>query len=176
LSELHSAAASLGVTLDATGSTNGTPRSVAFNVHGFRVAVHPATGALRILYSVQAADAGRVINPMQCRAQVEGGIAQALGAALFEEVVIDAQGRVVTPSFRTYHLPAFSDIPHTEVLFADTNDPLGPYGAKSMSESPYNPVAPALGNAIRDATGVRYYTMPFKPDRIYAPPVGEAAE
>jgi CO/xanthine dehydrogenase Mo-binding subunit len=45
-----------------------------------------------------------------------------------------------------------------------------------MSESPYNPVAPALGNAIRDATGVRYYTMPFKPDRIYAPPVGEAAE
>jgi hypothetical protein len=176
LSELHSAAASLGVTLDATGSTNGTPRSLAFNVQGFRVAVNPATGALRILYSVQAADAGRVINPMQCRAQVEGGIAQALGAALFEEVVIDAQGRVVTPSFRSYHLPAFSDIPRTEVLFADTNDPLGPYGAKSMSESPYNPVAPALGNAIRDATGVRYHAMPFKPDRIYAPLNAEAAE
>jgi putative selenate reductase molybdopterin-binding subunit len=176
LSELHSAAASLGVALSATGSTNGNPRSLAFNVHGIRVAVHPQSGALRILYSVQAADAGRVINPMQCRAQVEGGVAQALGAALFEEVVIDAQGRVATPSFRTYHLPAFSDIPRTEVLFADTHDPLGPYGAKSMSESPYNPVAPALGNAIRDATGVRFYALPFKPDRIYAPLVGEAAE
>jgi putative selenate reductase molybdopterin-binding subunit len=175
LSELHSAAASLGVELSASGSTNGNPRSLAFNVHGIRVAVHPRTGALRILYSVQAADAGTVINPMQCRAQVEGGVAQALGAALFEEVVIDGEGRVVTPSFRTYHLPAFSDIPRTEVLFADTNDPLGPYGAKSMSESPYNPVAPALGNAIRDATGVRYYALPFKPDRIYAPLVGEAA-
>jgi putative selenate reductase molybdopterin-binding subunit len=175
LSELHSAAATRGVELAATGSTNGKPRTLGFNVHGMRVAVHPRTGVIRILYSVQAADAGRVINPMQCRAQVEGGVAQALGAALFEEVVIDETGRVVTPSLRTYHLPAFSDIPRTEVLFADTNDPLGPYGAKSMSESPYNPVAPALGNAIRDATGVRYYALPFKPDRIYAPLVGEAA-
>jgi hypothetical protein len=176
LRELHSAAARLGVELAATGSTNGTPRTLGFNVHGMRVAVHPKTGAIRILYSVQAADAGRVINPIQCRAQVEGGVAQALGAALFEEVVIDDKGRVVTPSFRTYHLPAFSDIPRTEVFFADTDSALGPYGAKSMSESPYNPVAPALGNAIRDATGVRYYAIPFKPDRIYAPLVGEAAE
>ncbi|HEY2754642.1 MAG TPA: molybdopterin cofactor-binding domain-containing protein [Pseudolabrys sp.] len=176
LSELHSAAATLGVELTATGSTNGTPRTLGFNVHGTRVAVHPKTGAIRILYSVHAADAGRVINPMQCRAQVEGGVAQALGAALFEEVVIDDKGRVVTPSFRTYHLPAFSDIPRTEVLFADTDSALGPYGAKSMSESPYNPVAPALGNAIRDATGVRYYALPFKPDRIYAPLNKEAEE
>ncbi len=151
-----------------TGTANGSPRSVAFNVQGFRVAVHPVSGEIRILKSVQAADAGTVINPMQCRAQVEGGVAQALGAALFEEVVVDDQGRVTTPSFRTYHLPAFADIPRTEVLFAKTTDKLGPYGAKSMSESPYNPVAAALGNAIRDATGVRFYKLPFKPDRIFA--------
>src|SRR5665647_2731841 len=68
------------------------PRSVAFNVQGFRVAVHPVSGEIRILKSVQAADAGTVINPMQCRAQVEGGVAQALGAALFEEVVVDDNG------------------------------------------------------------------------------------
>jgi putative selenate reductase molybdopterin-binding subunit len=176
LRDLASAAASLGVDLAATGSTDGTPRSVAFNVQGFRVAVQPSTGEVRILYSVQAADAGRVINPMQCRAQVEGAVAQALGAALFEEVVIDAEGRVVTPSFRTYHLPAFGDFPRTEVLFADTYDTVGPLGAKSMSESAYNPVAPALGNAIRDATGVRYQAIPFRPDRIYAPLNRETAE
>ena len=76
--------------------------------------------------------------------------------------------RVTTPSFRTYHLPALADVPRTEVLFAKTHDSLGPYGAKSMSESPYNPVAAALGNAIRDATGVRCYRLPFKPDRVYA--------
>ncbi len=132
------------------------------------MAVHRVSGEVRILKSVQAADAGTVINPMQCRAQVEGGVAQALGAALFEEVVVDGSGRVTTPSFRTYRLPAFADVPRTQVLFAKTSDTLGPYGAKSMSESPYNPVAAALGNALRDATGVRFYTLPFKPDRIFA--------
>lgn len=168
LSDLHGEATICGADLSATGTANGSPRSVAFNVQGFRVAVHKVSGEIRILKSVQAADAGTVINPMQCRAQIEGGVAQALGAALFEEVVVDDQGRVTTPSFRTYHLPAFADIPRTEVLFAMTTDRLGPYGAKSMSESPYNPVAAALGNAIRDATGVRFYRLPFKPDRIFA--------
>jgi CO/xanthine dehydrogenase Mo-binding subunit len=126
------------------------------------------SGEIRILKSVQAADAGTVINPMQCRGQIEGGVAQALGAALYEELVIDAAGRVVNPALRHYHLPALADLPRTEVLFADTCDTLGPFGAKSMSESPYNPVAAALGNAIRDATGVRLTTLPFKPDRIFA--------
>jgi CO/xanthine dehydrogenase Mo-binding subunit len=168
LSELHTAATAAGIALTATGTAKGSPRSVAFNVQGFRVAVHPVSGEVRILKSVQAADAGTVINPMQCRAQIEGGVAQAIGAALFEEMVVDDQGRVTTPSFRTYHLPTFADIPRTEVLFANTCDKLGPYGAKSMSESPYNPVAAALGNAIRDATGVRFHDLPFKPDRIFA--------
>jgi CO/xanthine dehydrogenase Mo-binding subunit/aerobic-type carbon monoxide dehydrogenase small subunit (CoxS/CutS family) len=167
LSELYGAATAASIELKATGTTNGSPRSVAFNVQGFRVAVHPVSGEIRILKSVQAADAGTVINPMQCRAQVEGGVAQAIGAAMLEEVLVDDTGRVTTPSFRTYRLPAFADIPRTEVLFAKTRDQLGPYGAKSMSESPYNPVAAALGNAIRDATGVRFYSLPFKPDRIF---------
>ena len=105
---------------------------------------------------MQAADAGRVANPMQCRGQVEGGVAQSLGAALYEEMVIDDNGRVINPKFRDYHLPSFADVPRTEVLFADTSDTLGPMGAKSMSESPYNPVAAALGNAIANATGIRF--------------------
>jgi CO/xanthine dehydrogenase Mo-binding subunit len=169
LTDLQRAAVAAGVELSASGHSDGMRRSVAFNVQGFRVAVNPVTGEIRILKSVQAADAGTVINPMQCRGQVEGGVAQALGAALFEEVVVDASGRVVNPAFRNYHLPAFVDVPRTQVLFADTSDTLGPSGAKSMSESPYNPVAAALGNAIRDATGVRFYKLPFKPDRIFAP-------
>ena len=168
LTELHKAAAAAGIDLAAQGHTDGSPRSVAFNVHGFRVAVNPVSGEIRILKSVQAADAGFVINPMQCRAQVEGGVAQALGAALFEEVVIDESGQVVNGAFRNYHLPAFADVPRTEVLFADTQDALGPFGAKSMSESPYNPVGAALANAVRDATGVRFFALPLKPDRIFA--------
>ena len=156
-----------GRTISAHGNSCGTPRSVAFNVQGFRVAVNNGTGEIKILKSVQAADAGRVANPMQCRGQVEGGVAQSLGAALYEEMVIDEDGRVINPRFRDYHLPSFVDVPRTEVLFADTHDSIGPMGAKSMSESPYNPVAAAMGNALRDATGIRFTSTPFKPDRLF---------
>ncbi len=168
LVDLHKKATAAGVDLSAHGHTDGTPRSVAFNVQGFRVAVSPVSGEIRILKSVQAADAGFVINPMQCRGQIEGGVAQALGAALYEEIVIDDEGRVANSTIRNYHVPAFGDVPRTEVLFADTHDTLGPLGAKSMSESPYNPVGAALANAVRDATGVRFYALPLKPDRIHA--------
>ncbi|WP_315834148.1 molybdopterin-dependent oxidoreductase [Bradyrhizobium prioriisuperbiae] len=167
LTEIAAATRTQGNALSGHGHSNGSPRSVAFNVQGFRVAVHSGTGELRILDSVQAADAGRVVNPMQCRGQVEGGVAQGIGAALYEEVILDAEGRVVNAKFRDYHLPSFADLPRTEVLFAQTSDTVGPLGAKSMSESPYNPVAAALGNAIADATGIRFRDLPFKPDRLF---------
>jgi putative selenate reductase molybdopterin-binding subunit len=167
LAELARQAALAGRKLAASATTLGTPRSVAFNVQGFRVAVNRATGEIKILRSVHAADAGRVINPMQCRGQIEGGVAQALGAALYEEIAIGGDGRVANPSFRNYRIPSFADVPRTEVLFADTNDRLGPFGAKSMSESPYNPVAAALANALADATGIRFHATPFRPDRIF---------
>jgi CO/xanthine dehydrogenase Mo-binding subunit/aerobic-type carbon monoxide dehydrogenase small subunit (CoxS/CutS family) len=165
--KLATAARGLGKVLSASGTSAGTPRSVAFNVQGFRIAANKDTGEIRILKSVHAADAGRVANPMQCRGQIEGGVAQSLGAALYEEMVIDDGGRVMNPKFRDYHLPSFADIPRTEVYFADTKDALGPMGAKSMSESPYNPLAAALGNALADATGIRFTSVPFKPDRIW---------
>jgi CO/xanthine dehydrogenase Mo-binding subunit len=82
-------------------------------------------------------------------------------------MVIDDKGRVVNPNFRNYHLPQFGDVPRTEVLFADTTDAIGPFGAKSMSESPYNPVGAAMGNALFNATGIRFTKTPFKPDRIF---------
>jgi CO/xanthine dehydrogenase Mo-binding subunit len=154
--------------LSAEATSDGTPRTVSFNVQGFRVAVRPATGEIRILHSVQAADAGTVINPRQCRGQVEGGVAQALGAALYEHMDIDVTGRVTTRTFRAYHLPQFGDVPRTEVHFARSSDPLGPLGAKPMSEAPFNPVAPALANAIRDATGRRLTELPFTRDRVFA--------
>jgi CO/xanthine dehydrogenase Mo-binding subunit/aerobic-type carbon monoxide dehydrogenase small subunit (CoxS/CutS family) len=167
LAQLAEAARAQGQALSANGTSTGTPRSVAFNVQGFRIAVNKGTGEIKILKSVHAADAGRLANPMQCRGQVEGGVAQSLGAVLYEEMVIDDGGRIVNPKFRDYHLPSFADIPRTEVYFADTADSIGPMGAKSMSESPYNPVAAALGNALADATGIRFTSVPFKPDRIW---------
>ena len=151
----------------ATGSEDGALRSIAFNVQAFRVAVDTGTGAVRILQSVHAADAGTVMNPQQCLGQVEGGVAQGIGSSLYEEIMLDGKGVPITPVFRTYRVPQMADIPDTEVYFAETSDDLGPYGAKSMSESPYNPVAPALANAIRRAIGVRPHETPMSRDRIW---------
>ncbi|MET9025193.1 molybdopterin cofactor-binding domain-containing protein [Nocardia sp. NPDC004168] len=156
-----------GGDLTARAEHDGSPRSVSFNVHAFRVAVHPDTGAVRILQSIQAADAGTVLNPVQCRGQIEGGAAQAIGTALYEDMR-SAHGVVGAQTLRHYHIPQFADVPRTEVYFAETSDALGPLGAKSMSESPYNPVAPALANAIRDAVGVRLYGLPMTADRVWA--------
>ncbi|MFR9752918.1 molybdopterin-dependent oxidoreductase [Nocardia sp. 004] len=156
-----------GGELIAHGEHGGSPRSVSFNVHAFRVAVHPDTGSVRILQSIQAVDAGTVLNPVQCLGQVEGGIAQAIGTSLYEDMRSE-DGVVLTRGLRQYHVPQFADIPRTEVYFAETFDTLGPLGAKSMGESPYNPVAPALANAIRDAVGVRLVRLPMSADRIWA--------
>ncbi|EOM75205.1 putative carbon monoxide dehydrogenase large subunit [Rhodococcus rhodnii LMG 5362] len=156
-----------GGPITADGNNGGSPRSLVFNVQGFRVAVNETTGQVKILQSVQAGDAGTILNPNQCRGQVEGGVAQAIGSALFEEMLLE-NGRVTNPTLRGYHIPQLSDVPETEVYFADTYDEVGPHGAKSMSESPYNPVAPALSNAIADAVGVRLRTLPMTPARIWA--------
>ncbi|UGT58093.1 molybdopterin cofactor-binding domain-containing protein [Nocardia asteroides] len=152
--------------LRAHGTHAGTPRSVSFNVHAFRVAVRPSTGEVRVLQSIQVADAGTVVNPVQLRGQVEGGVAQAIGTALYEDMRTE-HGVVTTRTLRHYHLPQVADLPRTEVYFAETTDELGPLGAKSMSESPYNPVAPALANAIRDAVGARPDRLPMTADRVW---------
>ncbi|MFD8063100.1 molybdopterin-dependent oxidoreductase [Streptomyces cyaneofuscatus] len=167
LKELSQAARAAGRELSADGHWGGSPRSVAFNAQWFRLAVDPGTGEIRILRSVHAADAGKVMNPMQCRGQVEGGVAQALGATLFENVRLDERGEVTTAAFRRYRLPQYADVPRTEVHFMETSDAIGPLGAKSMSESPFNPVAPAFANALRDATGIRFTELPLTRDRVW---------
>ncbi|WP_062201714.1 molybdopterin-dependent oxidoreductase [Demequina salsinemoris] len=175
---VHAAAIALKARLDSgeaippegltgEGSTDGMIRSLAFNVQAFRVAVDLETGSVRILQSIQAADAGVVLNPAQCRGQIEGGVAQGIGSALYEEILVGDEGSPANPAFRTYRVPQSADVPDTEVYFAETSDELGPFGAKSMSESPYNPVAPALANAIRRAIGARPYEIPMSRDRVW---------
>jgi putative selenate reductase molybdopterin-binding subunit len=167
LTELFALATRDGFKLNAVRKAYCAPRTVAFNVHGFRIAVHRVTAEIRILQSVHAADAGTVLNPMQCRGQVEGAIAQGIGWCLTERMVTNEKGEIINPTFRNYRIPAFADIPRSEVYFAGTNDQIGPLGAKSMSESPINPVAPALGNALADATGIRFETPEYSAPLIF---------
>lgn len=80
---------------------------------------------------------------------------------------MDERGEVTTAAFRRYCLPHYADVPRTEVHFMETSDAIGPLGAKSMSESPFNPVAPAFANALRDATGIRFTQTPVTRDIVW---------
>jgi putative selenate reductase molybdopterin-binding subunit len=167
LTEIYGRATGDGIKLNAFRKAYASPRSVSFNVHGFRLAVHRVTGEIDILQSVHAADAGTVMNPLQCTGQIEGGVAQGIGWSMIENMFFDERGAVTNPTLRNYRIPAFADIPRTEVYFATTTDTVGPMGAKSMSESPVNPVAAAMANALADATGIRFAKLPFTPPRLF---------
>src|SRR6516165_4288556 len=168
LSELYAIGTRERHRFEARRKSYLSPRSIAFNVHGVRVAVNRVTAEIRILHSVHAADIGRLINPMQCRGQIDGAIAMGFGWALTENMVHDTNGAIVNPSLRNYRIPAFADVPASEVFFADTYDRIGPLGAKSQGECAINPVAPAITNAVANATGIRFAHLPLTPDRIFA--------
>jgi CO/xanthine dehydrogenase Mo-binding subunit len=168
LTELYAAGANEGEDFVAFRKAYGSPRTVAFIAYGVRLAVHRVSGEIRLLFSIEAVDTGAVINPNQVRGQVIGGVVQGIGYALQEKMVYDEAGAVVNPTLRNYRIPAFADAPVTEVFFADTYDRIGPLGAKSVAENTINPVAPAVGNALKAATGVRFTALPFSEDRIFS--------
>ena len=90
------------------------------------------------------------------------------GWALYEKMVYDDNGTMVNPALRDYRIPAFADVPRSELYFADTYDTVGPLGAKAQGECAINCVAPAIANAVANATGVRFPDLPLTPDRIFA--------
>lgn len=167
LVELYTAGIGEGHRFESRRKAYLSPRTVAFNVHGVRVAVHRVTGEIKILQSVHAADIGRLINPMQCRGQIEGSIAMGVGWALYERMMYDKNGAMVNPALRNYRIPTFADVPRSEVYFADTYDTIGPLGAKAQGECAINPVAPAIANAVANATGIRFPDLPLTPDRVF---------
>ncbi len=167
LAELHAEGAKVGDRFVVRRKAYLSPRSVGFNVQGVRLAVHRVTGEIMILQSVHAADVGRLINPMQCRGQLDGAIAMGFGWALYEKMVYDENGAMVNPALRDYRIPAFADVPRSELYFADTYDKVGPLGAKAQGECAINAVAPAIANAVANATGARFPDLPLTPDRIF---------
>ena len=102
-----------------------------------------------------------------CRGQLDGAIAMGFGWALYEKMVYDARGVMLNPALRDYRIPAFADVPRSEIYFADTYDKIGPLGAKAQGDCGINCVAPAIVNAVADATGVRFTSLPLSPERIF---------
>ncbi|MEV5885262.1 molybdopterin-dependent oxidoreductase [Streptomyces sp. NPDC052020] len=152
----------------ATVSADDAVPCLAFSAQWFRVEVAPDTGLVRILDSVHVADAGTVMDAAQCRGQIEGAVVQGVGTALREELPTDAEGRITTTGLRTYLVPHFGEVPPTEVHLLRPRDQDEPAMPKPMSELPFNSVAAALANAVRDAAGVRFTTLPLRPDAVWA--------
>ena len=149
------------------GSANHIVNS--FGAHFVEVEVDTDTGRVRILRYVAAHDSGRIINPRAALNQAEGAVSQMLGFALSEELVTDAAtGVTLNPGYLEHKSPTILDYPDIQVIFADIVDPVGPLGAKGLGEVPTVGVAPAIANAIYDATGVRLRRTPFTPDRVLA--------
>ena len=116
---------------------------------------------------VAAHDSGRILNPRLAVNQVEGGVSQMLGFTLTEQMLTDPNfGATLNASFLEHKSPTILEYPDIEVIFADVVDPVGPYGAKALGEPPSVGVAPAVVNAIRDATGVEVRDLPATPDKV----------
>lgn len=137
----------------------------AFATHVAEVEVDVETGVVTVLQLIAVHDSGRVINPMSCEGQVEGGLMQGLGYALTEEYAFQ-DGKLLNPNFTDYRVPTSLDVPDLKVLFVETEDPNGPYGAKSVGEMAMVPTAAAIANAIYDAVGVRLTELPMTSERV----------
>ncbi len=149
-------------TLDENGQ--GTPYAVfGYGAQMAEVEVNLALGTTRVRHIVAAHDVGRVINPVLAEGQIEGGIAQGLGLALMEEFV---PGR--TENLHDYLIPTIGDMPPVTSILIEKPDPEGPMGAKGLGEHVLIPTAPAILNAIRQATGVTITKVPALPHRVRA--------
>ncbi len=151
----------------ASGLLFPTFPTPTYHVHLAEVEVDTATGRVDVLRYVVAQEVGKTINPTGVRGQVQGGVAQGLGYALYESLEI-ADARYRQRTLETYRLPLAVDVPEVQVLLLEHGDPAGPYGARGVAEPPIVPVAAAIGNAVSDALGKPVDRIPIRPDDVLA--------
>ncbi len=138
-----------------------------YGAHGVEIEVDTQTGEIEVLDIATAIDAGKVLNPKLCIGQVVGGVVQGLGSALWEGFKFDEDGRFLNPAFVDYKIPTAKDIPHkTQQILLENPQPGGPYGARGVAEHPMISVPGAIGNALFDALGIEFTTLPLDYERI----------
>jgi xanthine dehydrogenase molybdenum-binding subunit len=147
-------------------TTNPSPATAEF----VEVEVDTETGDVKILRVVYAHDIGKVINPAGAEGQVEGGFQQGMGYALMENLKFDStSGACLTGDFLEYKMPTAMEMPQEiKSVFIESNEPSGPFGAKSLAEPCVIVPAPAIANAIYNAVGVRIRELPITPEKILA--------
>ena len=136
-----------------------------YHVHVAEVEIDPVTGKVSVLRYIVAQEVGKVINPVGVEGQVQGGVAQGLGYALWERLQIHG-GKYLQRSLETYGLPLAVDVPDVEILLLEHATSGGPYGAKGVAEPPIVPVAGAIANAVSDAIGRPIDEIPITPEAV----------
>lgn len=131
------------------------------------VTVDIQTGQVTVDKLTMAVDSGMIINPATATGQIEGGMAQALGYAVCEEMVYDKNGKAREKDLNDYHIFRADEMPELSTIFVQTFEPTHPFGAKAVAEIPLDGVAPAVGNAVLDACGAEINNNPITPEKVW---------
>lgn len=137
-----------------------------YGSQGITVDVDTETGRIKILKVSAATDTGKTINPITCEGQIEGGVMQAIGHAMFEELIFNEQGKIINTSMLDYKIPSALDMPEINSILVEEPHREGPYGAKGIGEIVTVPTSSAIANAIYDAVGIRIKDLPITPDKL----------
>ncbi len=151
----------------AVGSYMSPVSPPPFAAQFAEVTVDIETGQVVVTRLLMAVDAGVIVNPVTASGQVEGGMTQALGYAVSEEMVYDQKGRAREKNFRDYHIFQANEMPELETIFIETFEPSHPFGVKAVAEIPMDGVAPAVGNAVFNACGVNIDANPITPEKVW---------
>ena len=141
--------------------------AAGFAAHLAHVRVDPETGEVAVLGYVAAQDVGHALNPAAVIGQIQGGVAQGLGFALYEQMVYDDNGQLLTGSFLDYALPSFIQIPEIETILVEVPTVDGPFGARIVGEPPIIPGPATVGNAVKAATGKRFTAVPINAEQVF---------
>ena len=153
------------VMLDSTGYGNLAP-TYPFGVQAAEVEVDETTGKIIVKKIVAVHDSGKIFNPQMAAGGVYGGVAQAFGFTMMEQLGINNQGLLHGGTLLEYKMPTMLDVPELVADFVETEDPHGPYGAKALGEPPIVSVLPAIANAVYNAIGLRLDDAPFTPQKV----------
>ncbi len=146
----------------------GSPYATyAYATQWAEVEVDTETGEVTVLRLIAAHDVGKAINPMAVEGQIEGGCAMGLGYALMEELIVE-DGVILNAGFAHYLIPTMEDLPEIRAIIVEEAEETGPFGAKGVGEPPLIPTAPAIINAVSNALGVRFFSLPLTPEKILA--------
>ena len=157
--------------LEAQAAFEARGNTFSSGTHACVVEVDAETGQVRIERYVAVDDCGRIVNPLLVHGQVHGGVAQGIAQALYEYVVYDENGQLLTPSLNEYAMPRAHQLPALETDFIETPSPLNPLGAKGVGEGGAIAATPAVANAVLDALrplGIRHLDIPLTPEKVWA--------